>query len=117
MRDISPTANEAGSYPAQYDLQTQVKVLQSESVLERVIAKLHLEKKLSMEKDGGRLSVWRTALGLPESLNAAQRSCRYDFHEHHGEDSYADQVVNFSLFICADLRHFVSDRLHFTQCL
>ena len=47
MREMSPTANGGGSYPPQYDLQTQAKILQSESVLERVIAKLHLEEKLS----------------------------------------------------------------------
>jgi capsular exopolysaccharide synthesis family protein len=66
MRDVSPTANEDGSYPPEYDLQTQVKILQSESVLERVIAKLNLEKKLLAEKNRGRLAAWRNALGLPE---------------------------------------------------
>src|ERR1039458_6541269 len=64
MREMSPTANGGGSYPPQYDLQTQAKILQSESVLERVIAKLHLEQKLTEEKDRGRLSAWRNALGL-----------------------------------------------------
>ena len=73
MRDVSPTANEDASYPPEYDLQTQVKILQSESVLERVIAKLNLEKKLSVEKDRGRLSVWRKALGLPESRPDSRR--------------------------------------------
>ena len=66
MREMSPTANGGGSYPPEYDLQTQAKILQSESVLERVIAKLHLEEKLLQEKDRGRLSAWRNALGLPE---------------------------------------------------
>ena len=66
MREMSPTANGGGSYPPQYDLQTQAKILQSESVLERVIAKLHLEEKLLQEKDRGRLAAWRNALGLPE---------------------------------------------------
>ncbi len=66
MREMSPTANGGGSYPPQYDLQTQAKILQSESVLERVIAKLHLEEKLLQEKDRGRLSAWRNALGLPQ---------------------------------------------------
>ena len=40
MREMNPTASGSGSYPPQYDLQTQAKILQSESVLERVIAKL-----------------------------------------------------------------------------
>jgi capsular exopolysaccharide synthesis family protein len=64
MREMSPTANGGGSYPPQYDLQTQAKILQSESVLNRVIAKLHLEEKLLQEKDRGRLAAWRNALGL-----------------------------------------------------
>lgn len=66
MRDMSPTANGGGSYPPQYDLQTQVKILQSESVLERVIGKLHLEQKLTAGNHRGRLSAWRNALGLPQ---------------------------------------------------
>ena len=66
MREMNPTADGSGSYPPQYDLQTQAKILQSESVLERVIAKLHLEEKLSQESGRGRLSAWRNALGLPE---------------------------------------------------
>jgi succinoglycan biosynthesis transport protein ExoP len=66
MRETNPTANGNGSYPPQYDLQTQAKILQSETVLERVIAKLHLEEKLSQENGRGRLSAWRNALGLPE---------------------------------------------------
>jgi succinoglycan biosynthesis transport protein ExoP len=65
MRDISATA-EGSSYQPEYDLHTQVEILQSESVLEGVIAKLNLEKKLVMEKDRGRLSAWRNALGLAE---------------------------------------------------
>jgi len=63
---MNPTASGSGSYPPQYDLQTQAKILQSESVLERVIAKLHLEQKLLQENGRGRLSAWRNALGLPE---------------------------------------------------
>ena len=66
MRNVNPTSNEGGSSLPESDLQTQVKILQSESVCERVIAKLNLEKKLSQEKDRGRLSAWRNALGLPE---------------------------------------------------
>ena len=64
MRDVSPTAREGGSYPPEYDLQTQVNILQSRSVLERVNARLKLEERLS-DKDKGRLRAWRKALGLP----------------------------------------------------
>ncbi len=72
MRDVSPTANEGGSSP-EYDLRTEVRILQSESVLERVVAKLNLEKRLSLENKTGRLSAWRSALGLPESRLALTR--------------------------------------------
>ena len=67
MRDVNPTANEGGSDPLATDLQTQVNILQSESVLSQVIAKLDLGTKLAAEKDKGRLSAWRKALHLPES--------------------------------------------------
>ena len=73
MREMSPTANGGGLYPPQSDLQTQAKILQSESVLERVIAKLNLEPKLLQEKDRGRLAAWRNALGLPESSSDSPR--------------------------------------------
>jgi uncharacterized protein involved in exopolysaccharide biosynthesis/Mrp family chromosome partitioning ATPase len=67
MRDVNPTTNEGNASPADSDLQTQVKILQSESVLERVIVKLNLEQRLSTEKGHSRLSAWRNALGLGRS--------------------------------------------------
>ena len=67
MRNVSPTANDAGSPSPEVDLRTEVKILQSDSVLEQVVAKLNLEKSLSLENKTGRLSAWRRALGLPES--------------------------------------------------
>jgi capsular exopolysaccharide synthesis family protein len=71
MRDVNPTANEASADPLQTDLQTQVNILQSESVLSQVIAKLDLGTKLAAEKDKGRLAVWRLALHLPQSKPAS----------------------------------------------
>jgi capsular exopolysaccharide synthesis family protein len=71
MRDVSQTANEGGSNPAESDLQTQISILQSESVLSQVIAKLDLGKKLAAEKNQGRLSAWRQALHLPQSKPAS----------------------------------------------
>ena len=72
MHDVSPTANEGSSSP-EYDLQTEAKILQSESVLERVVAKLNLEKRLSLDNKTGRLSAWLSALGLPGSKPALTR--------------------------------------------
>ncbi|MGA2726079.1 MAG: polysaccharide biosynthesis tyrosine autokinase [Terracidiphilus sp.] len=71
MRDLSQTANEGGANPLETDLQTQVNILQSESVLGQVIAKLDLGTKLAAEKDKGRLSAWRKALHLPEPKPAS----------------------------------------------
>jgi polysaccharide biosynthesis transport protein len=73
MRNISPTASEGVSSSPEFDLHTQVKILQSESVLERVIAKLNLDNKLSRGKNNGRVSAWRDALGLPESRSVLTR--------------------------------------------
>jgi capsular exopolysaccharide synthesis family protein len=75
MREVNPTASDGPSYSADYDLQTQVTILQSESVLDRVISKLQLEKKFFDQQDGSRVSAWRKALGLsrpaPVSLRQA----------------------------------------------
>ena len=71
MHDVSPTANEGSSSP-EYDLQTEAKILQSESVLDRVVAKLNLEKRLSLDNKT-RLSAWLSALGLPRSRSALTR--------------------------------------------
>jgi capsular exopolysaccharide synthesis family protein len=67
MREVSPTADDSGTSLPEYDLQTQAKILQSDSVLEGVIAKLNLEKELSLKETGSRLSTWRRALGLAEA--------------------------------------------------
>jgi capsular exopolysaccharide synthesis family protein len=67
MRNVNPTTSELDPSPAGPDLQTQVKILQSDSVLGRVIAKLNLENSLFLEKERGRPSAWSKALGLPES--------------------------------------------------
>src|ERR1700674_5042411 len=66
MRNVSPTADDGGSSVSGSDVQTQSRILQSESLLDRVVAKLNLGKKLFSEEGSGRLSAWRKALGLPE---------------------------------------------------
>ncbi|MBZ5586325.1 MAG: polysaccharide biosynthesis tyrosine autokinase [Acidobacteriia bacterium] len=71
MRDVSPTASEGASNPAESDLQTQVSILRSESVLGGVIVKLDLGTKLLAGKDKSRFSAWRKALHLPESKPAS----------------------------------------------
>jgi succinoglycan biosynthesis transport protein ExoP len=70
MRDLNPNANEGAAQPSGFDLQTQISILQSESVLKQVIADLNLSAKLASEGEGSRLSAWRRALHLPESKAA-----------------------------------------------
>ena len=73
MRNVRPTADDGASYVPGSDLQTQARILQSESLLERVAAKVDLEKKLFPEGGSGRLSAWRRALGLREGTKASTR--------------------------------------------
>ena len=73
MRNVSPTADDERSDAPGSDIQTQAKILQSESLLDRVAAKLDLGKKLFPEEGSGRLSAWRKALGLPEANSASTR--------------------------------------------
>ena len=61
MRNVSPTSDEGGSYAPGSDLQTQARILQSESLLDRVVAKLDLGKKLFPEEGRDHLSAWRKA--------------------------------------------------------
>ena len=72
-RNVNPTSDDSGSSLPGSDLQTQAKILQSESLLERVVAKLDLEEKLFPKEGSGRLSTWRKALGLPETKQAPTR--------------------------------------------
>jgi capsular exopolysaccharide synthesis family protein len=72
-RNVSPTADDAASDAPGSDLQTQAKILQSKSVLDRVAAKLDLGKKPFPDEGTGRLSAWRKALGFPEGKQASTR--------------------------------------------
>ena len=72
MRDVNPTSNDGTAQQQELDLQTQISVLQSDSVLEQVIGDLGLSAKLIAEKRNSRLSAWRKALHLPESKPLAE---------------------------------------------
>lgn len=71
-RNVNTTSEDSTSSLPGSDLQTQAKILQSESLLELVAAKLDLGKKLFPE-EGGSLSAWRKTLGLGEERQAATR--------------------------------------------
>lgn len=71
-RNVSPTADNGASDVPGSDVQTQAKILQSESLIDRVAAKLDLQKKLFPEQSSG-LSAWRKSLGLREWGQASTR--------------------------------------------
>jgi succinoglycan biosynthesis transport protein ExoP len=72
-RNVSPTADGGASDAPGSDLQTQAKILQSESLLDRVAAKLDIGKRLFPDEGRSRLAAWRKALGLPEGRQASTR--------------------------------------------
>jgi capsular exopolysaccharide synthesis family protein len=65
MRSVQQFANGQG-FNAMMDIQTQIKILQSDSLLERVTEKLKVVKPGQIEQAGDRVSAWRRALNLPE---------------------------------------------------
>ena len=65
-RDVDPSASSADYYSAETNLPTQIKILQSDTLLSRVLTKLELDRSPEVLKQPGRISVWRRALGLPE---------------------------------------------------
>ena len=64
-RDVDPSAS-ADYYSAETNLPTQIKILQSYTLLSRVLTKLKLDRNPEVLEQPGRISVWRRALGLPE---------------------------------------------------
>ncbi len=64
FRQASPV-NEGSTTPETSDIQTQIKILQSESLLERVYDKLKVNEKPESQASS-RVSTWRKALNLPE---------------------------------------------------
>jgi capsular exopolysaccharide synthesis family protein len=70
-RNVSPTSDDGTSSAPGADIQTQAKILQSESLLDRVAAKLDLRKKLFPDDGSGRLAAWRKALGLGDARQSS----------------------------------------------
>jgi succinoglycan biosynthesis transport protein ExoP len=71
FREVNPVS-EAGSATApEYDIQTQIRILESRSLIERVAAKLSLSRRPLMLKTD-RLSAWRRSLGLSPTDSGAR---------------------------------------------
>jgi capsular exopolysaccharide synthesis family protein len=70
-KDVNPNASLNGLYP-EYDMATQVKVLETRLLLDRVIAKLDRDETLRIQAPEDRLAAWRKALHLPASQPPAR---------------------------------------------
>ncbi len=64
MHNVSPTVSSSSSYYPDFDIQTQVKILQSRSLLKSVVEQLDREKRPSDLRPPDRLSAWKKALGI-----------------------------------------------------
>jgi polysaccharide biosynthesis transport protein len=65
-REVDPSASSADYYSAETNLPTQIKIIQSDTLVSRVVTKLKLDRNPEVLEQPGRISVWRRALGLPE---------------------------------------------------
>jgi polysaccharide biosynthesis transport protein len=65
MKQVSQV-NEGGNVQTLTDIQTQIKILQSESLIERVLDKLKTKGPARPNPENGRVTAWRKALNLPE---------------------------------------------------
>jgi capsular exopolysaccharide synthesis family protein len=64
VKEMSPV-NDTGAYAALTDIQTQIKILQSETLIERSTQKLRAVKPGELKNETGRIPAWRKALNLP----------------------------------------------------
>ncbi len=71
MKDVNPTTSD-NLYDPEYDIQTQMSILQNRFLVERVVKKLKEENK-PVVVNQGRLGKWREALGLASSNANALR--------------------------------------------
>ncbi len=72
LASVNPTSPN-GSNSAKLEISTQIKILESRSLLEKVVDKLELAERPEFRYESGRLSAWRKALGLPPSTTLTPR--------------------------------------------
>src|SRR5947207_1075754 len=66
-RQVDPTPGPSEYAQGEIDIQTQIKLLQSEALIARTVAKLKLDRRPESLEQPGRLSVWAKAFGLSGS--------------------------------------------------
>ena len=79
MQNVQQTMESSG-WDGLLDIQTQIKILQSDSLTERVLAAMSDGKAPARDpaQDTGRVSTWRRALNLPEPKDEDARSLALD---------------------------------------
>ena len=66
MREVSPIAQAESPTYGPTDIPTQIRIIQSETLIERVLDKLKVRNVSDLAAPAGRIPVWRRALNLPE---------------------------------------------------
>lgn len=95
-RDVNPTSS-AGSMFPDYDMATQIKVLGTQSLLDRVVDKLNADPNLKVQIPRNRFAEWRKALRLsppratPRSAVIAATAATL-----HVETAHGSRVVEIS---------------------
>ena len=73
IKEVLPVVADGGSYAALTDIQTQIKILQSDTLIARTAQKLRSGKVEDLTAETGRIPAWRKALNLPMSSSTDQR--------------------------------------------
>jgi len=71
LKQMSPV-NDTGGNDALTDIQTQLKILQSETLIERTTQKLRAGGAAALESPAGRVPAWRKVLNLPQPTPVAE---------------------------------------------
>ena len=76
MKDYNPTTSSGSQYDSSVDLRTQVKLMQSKSLIDRVAAKLKKNGAPEVSVPTDRLSEWKKALGFSGATAAGPRGAQ-----------------------------------------
>jgi capsular exopolysaccharide synthesis family protein len=73
MRNVNPTSEAGGDYYPEYDIQTQVQILESRTLTDRVMKKLSADRKYAVTYRK-RIAQWREVLGLSNPGSATREA-------------------------------------------
>lgn len=95
-RDVNPTSS-AGSMFPDYDMATQIKVLSTQSLLDRVTDKLNADPNLKVEIPRDRFAEWRKALRLgPQPVTPRSAVIASTAATLHVQAAHGSRVVEIS---------------------